>query len=225
MITGVAAIVVAILIIAADNPKIEEPPRANPQTFTPVWEAPEPVSREITPNTYERIIPDLEPTQSITEAPESESPPIPAVPKHMSIPAIDVNHSVVNVGLLSDGTMEIPDDVNKLGWYEPGIKPGELGSAVIAGHVDSRTQGKGVFFDLRLLETDDMIKITDAQDIVRTWIITDITRFDKNDTPMDEIFRWEGDSEDLVLVTCGGEFDQTRRSYKDNIVVYASPVT
>jgi hypothetical protein len=31
--------------------------------------------------------------------------------------------------------------------------------------------------------------------------------------------------EQLVLITCGGPFDQNTGNYEDNIVVYASPAT
>lgn len=231
MMLGVVSIVAALGIIAANpGPSSDEPPRADPVTFTPVWEPPEPVSEPIIPPVDERITPDLTPPEATTEPQEEPEPERtfaedPGSPRHISIPAISVDHPVINVGLLSNGSMEIPHDVDELGWYEPGIKPGELGSAVIAGHVDSASQGRGAFFDLRLLETGDNIEITDDESVVREWVVTDIARFDKNEIPMDDIFRWEGESEDLVLVTCGGEFDRTRRSYNDNIVVYASPIS
>lgn len=147
---------------------------------------------------------------------------IPA-PSHLVIDSIGVDHPIIPVGLNPDGSMEIPHDVNEIGWYEPGIKPGELGSAVLAGHVDSAEQGPGALFDLRLIEIDAEIATTDEAGITRTWTVTEIRRYNKNDIPLEDIFRWEGEQRDLVLITCGGEFDRTARSYEDNIVVYASP--
>lgn len=153
--------------------------------------------------------------------PEPEPEPVFVEPAHIIIDAIDVDHPIIDVGLNPDRTMEIPHDVNELGWYEPGVKPGELGSAVIAGHVDSREQGPGAFFDLRYLEPSDTIIITDIEGNEQTWNITDIKRYDKDEAPLEEIFRWGGDTRELALITCGGEFDRTARSYQDNIVVYA----
>lgn len=143
-------------------------------------------------------------------------------PSRIIIESISVDHPVVPVGLNPDGSMEIPEDVDEIGWYHPGVKPGELGSAVLAGHVDSAVQGPGALFDLRLIEIGAEIIIEDESGVSRTWVVHDVKRYDKNEIPIEDIFVWDGDSEDIALITCGGEFDRTARSYRDNIVVYAS---
>lgn len=143
-------------------------------------------------------------------------------PTAVRIPAIGVDAPIVPVGLEPDGAMEIPEDVATIGWYEPGVRPGEPGSAVLAGHVDSRSQGPGAFFDLRHLDVDDVVSVTHRDGVTRSWRVVARTHYGKRELPIADLFTNRGDPQ-LVLITCGGEFDRTARSYADNIVVYTVP--
>lgn len=155
-----------------------------------------------------------------------------AAPATISVPAIGVDAApIVSVGLEPNGDMEIPEDVDLIGWYEPsasfpdfpGVVPGAPeGTAVLSGHVDSRSQGRGVFYDLRLLDVGDEIEIAHADGVVTRYVVTGRTSYGKDEIPLGEIFVWDGPSR-LALITCGGEFDRTARSYTDNIVVLAVP--
>jgi LPXTG-site transpeptidase (sortase) family protein len=144
-----------------------------------------------------------------------------AAPERITIPAIGAAAPVVPVGLESDGTMEIPRDVATVGWFEPGVRPGEDGSAVLSGHVDSRTQGRGAFFDLEDLDVGDEVIVEGGQQ-VRTWRVVARQRFPKDELPVDDLFTRSG-APRLVLITCGGAFDAGARSYSDNVVVVAEP--
>jgi LPXTG-site transpeptidase (sortase) family protein len=144
-----------------------------------------------------------------------------APPARITIPAIGVDAPVVPVALEPDGTMEIPEDVATIGWFEPGVRPGQPGSAVLSGHVDSRTQGRGAFFDLEDLEVGDEVTIETAGGPQR-WQVTARQRFAKDELPISELFTREGDPQ-LVLITCGGAFDAGARSYSDNVVIVAVP--
>lgn len=174
--------------------------------------------------------PEVEPLPEVTEtsAPEDreavEPGPSPVrfeeLPSTIRVPAIDVDHPLIPVGLNRDGSMEIPDNVLEIGWYEPqGVLPGNDGTAVLAGHVDSRAQGPGAFHDLRHLDVGDGITISDG-DRDQEWVVTARRSYDKDLLPIEDIFIDHGEPR-LVLVTCGGAFDRTLRSYSDNIVVYA----
>jgi hypothetical protein len=166
--------------------------------------------------------PPTETSWSTTPLSTAASPAI-AAPTSIRIDAIGVDHRIVPVGLEADGTMEIPADVQEIGWYEPGVRPGEAGSAVLAGHVDSRTQGRGAFFELGSLDLDDEIVVTAADGSEQRWRVTARTRYPKDELPIDDLFVWGGDEQRLVLITCGGDFDRTSRNYSDNVVVHASP--
>jgi hypothetical protein len=149
--------------------------------------------------------------------------PRPAAPVHLRIDRIGVDHPIVPVGLEADGTMEIPEDVLELGWYEPGVRPGEDGSAVLSGHVDSRTQGRGAFFELGRLDVDDLVVVTTRDGSEQQWRVVARTRYPKDELPVEELFVWGGDEQRLVLITCGGDFDSATRHYTDNVVVHAVP--
>jgi LPXTG-site transpeptidase (sortase) family protein len=144
-----------------------------------------------------------------------------AAPERITIPAIDASAPVVAVGLEADGTMEIPRDVATVGWFEPGVRPGEDGSAVLSGHVDSRTQGPGAFFDLEDLDVGDEVIVEGGRQ-ARTWRVVARQRFAKDQLPVDDLFTRSG-APRLVLITCGGAFDAGARSYSDNVVVVAEP--
>lgn len=144
------------------------------------------------------------------------------VPTMLSIPAIDADAPVVPVALEDDGSMEIPADVNVVGWYEPGVRPGEDGTAVLSGHVDSRSQGPGVLYDLRRVDVGDTIVTTGADGAARSWQVVARARYGKAELPISEVFVRTGPPR-LAVITCGGEFDPATRSYSDNVVVIAEP--
>jgi LPXTG-site transpeptidase (sortase) family protein len=180
---------------------------------------------------------DASPTTAVDEPPAATSPDEPAQtftiselrgplvtiapPDRIAIPAIGVDAPIVPVALEPDGTMEIPENVATIGWFEPGVRPGQRGSAVLSGHVDSRTQGRGAFFDLEDLDVGDEVTIATTGGPQR-WQVAARQRFAKNELPIAELFTREGDPR-LVLITCGGEFDAGARSYSDNVVVIAVP--
>jgi sortase (surface protein transpeptidase) len=177
----------------------------------------EPIPDPATP-----VAPVIPPTAPVSEPPEE----VRFIPTGVRIPAIRVDAITVAVGLESDGSMEIPSDVSTIGWYEPaegsGVAPGQPGTAVLAGHVDSRTQGAGAFYDLRMLAVGDRIEIVNADGSTSLWRVTLVTSYPKDELPIDDVFVWTGPPR-LALITCGGPFDWTARSYFDNLVVYAEP--
>lgn len=147
-----------------------------------------------------------------------------SAPTGLSLPSLDVDAPIDEVGLLDDGAMEVPDDVHELGWYGLGPMPGEPGSAVIAGHVDGSGQGPGAFWDLHALAVDDAVVVDHADGTTSSWRVTARRAYGKDELPMDELFTRDGPPR-LTLITCGGAFDPTSRSYEENIVVHAVPIT
>jgi hypothetical protein len=161
-------------------------------------------------------------------APSAEEPVevVRAVPLHVRIGAITVDAPIVSVGLEDDGAMEIPERVSEIGWYDPqeiGVTPGAVGTAVLAGHVDSRSQGRGALYFLRELRVGDVVELDLSDGTTQQWVITDVIQYPKDVLPFAEVFVWSGPPR-LAVITCGGEFDRTSRSYRDNIVVYAEPL-
>jgi hypothetical protein len=144
--------------------------------------------------------------------------PAPSPPVHVRMPAADIDAALVPVGLEPDGAMQVPD-FGLAGWYEPGPMPGQPGPAVIAGHVDS-WRGPDVFFGLRHAKAGDEIEVDLADGRRLTFEVERVELHPKDELPVDAI--WSASSEPLLrLITCGGDFDRTRRSYTSNVVVFA----
>jgi sortase (surface protein transpeptidase) len=150
--------------------------------------------------------------------------PLPAAqPTHLAVPAIGVSSDLLQLGQNTDGTVEVPPLAkdSKAGWYRFSPSPGELGPAVLLGHVDSSEYGAGVFFRLGALRPGDTISVTRADATVATFRVTRVASYPKDDFPTLAVYGNTGDAE-LRLITCGGAFDRSARSYVDNIVVYAA---
>lgn len=106
------------------------------------------------------------------------------------------------------------------GWYERGPEPGELGRAVIAGHVDSR-QGPDVFWNLRSARAGDRIVVAVAGGRPVRFVVQSIGLFPRADFPSDRVYGGPGRVAELRLITCGGAYDRSRGGYQDNVVVFA----
>lgn len=142
-----------------------------------------------------------------------------AAPLAVHIPAIDVHSDLQRLGLNDDGTIRVPDRWDRAGWYGEGPRPGQVGPAVVLGHVDSR-EGPAVFHRLRELRRGDEIMI-DRRDGTRiTFVVRRVERHAKTRFPTDHVYL-PTMQPTLRLVTCTGVFDPVTRHYRDNLVVFA----
>ena len=139
-------------------------------------------------------------------------------PTRVRIPAIHVDSSLESLALDVSGQLEAPRDYQRAGWYSGGVAPGDPGPAVIAGHVDS-VNGPAVFFELNSLRAGDVVEVDRGGQTV-TFRVTGEEQYPKNAFPADRVYSPTPGPE-LRLISCGGSFDQSRGSYRDNIVVYA----
>jgi LPXTG-site transpeptidase (sortase) family protein len=145
-----------------------------------------------------------------------------SIPVSLGIPAIDVTVSLSELGLNPDGTVQVPTDFAQPGWYRYGPTPGQYGSAVILGHVDSY-RGPAVFFNLRSLHLGDRVNVRLSDGVLAEFAVSGVVMYSKDDFPSEKVYGSEGDSA-LQLVTCGGVFDSATGHYLSNIVVYTSLV-
>jgi sortase (surface protein transpeptidase) len=146
----------------------------------------------------------------------------PSPPVRVQIPAIGVSSSLVRLGLNADGTMQVPGDYQVAGWFTGGPQPGQLGPAVIAGHVDSQT-GPAVFYRLRDLRPGDEIRVVRADRRVVRFRVDSLASYPKQSLPGEEVYG-ATTAPVLRLITCAGTFDRARRSYRENLVVSATRV-
>lgn len=144
------------------------------------------------------------------------------VPIRLRFGAIDVEAPIVPVGVEANAELEVPG-ATEVGWYEFGPRPGEKeGSAVLAAHVDYNGR-RGVFFELRTVAAGDRLEVEFDDGTVRRFEVVSLDQYAKDELPFDRVFARSG-TPVLTLITCGGDFDSSARSYEDNVVVYAIPV-
>ena len=142
------------------------------------------------------------------------------VPVRVHIPRIHVTSSLDRLGRAPDGTVEVPSDWEVAGWYAPGPRPGDPGSAVILGHVDSK-RGPAVFYRLRELRRGDEIRIGRADGSTARFAVDRVEQYPKDRFPTDEVY-YPTLTPALRLVTCGGAFDRAWGHYVDNVSAFAT---
>ena len=143
-----------------------------------------------------------------------------AAPVRLRIPALRLNSPIERLDLRADGTVAVPKRPDVAGWYERGPRPGQAGPAVILGHVDSR-DGPGIFLNLARLPGGAVVKVDRADGSTATFHVTKVSRVSKTSFPTDLVYAPTLEPT-LRLVTCGGSFDKNRRSYRDNVIAFAS---
>lgn len=146
-----------------------------------------------------------------------------ARPVALTIPAIGVRTSLERLGRTPQGTLQVPVSTAVAGWYTGSPRPGEIGSSIIAGHIDS-TQGPGVFFRLRLLRPGDLVYVRRANRTLVVFRVYAEGTYAKSRFPTERVYGPAPDAE-LRLISCTGVFDQATGSYLSNVVVYATQIS
>jgi sortase (surface protein transpeptidase) len=139
-------------------------------------------------------------------------------PVRIEIPRIGVSSDLVRLGRAANGTVEVPPPP-VAGWYAPGTRPGDPGSAVILGHVDS-DNAPAVFYRLRELRHGDEVLIRRADGSTLRFVVQRTQQYPKARFPTDDVY-YPTLSPELRLVTCGGQFDANWGHYKSNVIVFA----
>lgn len=159
-------------------------------------------------------------------APSPAQAAVPALPASepvtLRVEAINATSSLIPLGLGADGTVEVPplNQPLQAGWYRYGPTPGELGPAVVLGHVNAHGE-HGIFARLSELGPGEDISIDRADGRTAVFTVTRVEQIPKTAFPTAAVY---GDTTapELRLITCGGQLDRERHSYRDNIIVYAA---
>ncbi|MFC1415827.1 class F sortase [Streptacidiphilus cavernicola] len=156
--------------------------------------------------------------------PSSAVPTAPAAtPVAISIPAIGVHHTLLKLGQNPDGTLEVPPLTNVAfpGWYRNSPAPGQIGPAVVVGHIDGTGGVRGVFYDLGALRPGDTVSISRSDGTVAVFRIDGVNRYPKDAFPTLTVYGNTTNAQ-LRLITCSGPFDHATQHYLDDTVVYAT---
>jgi hypothetical protein len=163
------------------------------------------------------------PSVSAPVAPSAAAAPLArSAPARVQIPAIGVDSALMQLGLRADGSLQVPPSGFPAGWYTGAPTPGELGPAILAGHVDWGGQ-PGVFFRLRELRPDAQVTVTRQDGSAAVFRVVQVKEYPKDTFPTDVVYG-DLDHPGLRLITCGGTFDRQTRNYEDNIVAFADLV-
>jgi sortase (surface protein transpeptidase) len=171
-----------------------------------------------------------QPAQASVPAPSGSAAPVPdpspaaaaPAPVSLTIPAIGVHSRLTRLGLTAQGTLQVPTSTSVAGWYTGSPRPGEIGSSVIAGHIDSYL-GPGIFYRLAEMRPGERIYIRRANRSLAVFSVYAVRQYPKDHFPTGKVYGPAPDAE-LHLITCGGTFDYTTHSYLSNTVVYSTEI-
>jgi LPXTG-site transpeptidase (sortase) family protein len=147
-----------------------------------------------------------------------ESPKF-GVPVRLTIPSINVGAIVASAGLTSDGAMDIPKNIDDVAWYNLGARPGNVGSAVIAGHYGWENGKGAVFNNLHTLKSGDEVLVSDEKGMTTTFVVRQIQTYDPN-ADASEIFKSSDGKPHLNLITCEGVWIRDKQTYSNRLVVF-----
>lgn len=144
-------------------------------------------------------------------------------PSRLLINRLKAETTIEHVGADKDGRMDVPKDPKNVAWWEPGVTPGELGSAVLAGHYDNPDGSPSVFYELDELNNGDTIEIYDENENKLIFEVTDKEYFDDASFPINVVFE-RNDAKRLNLITCAGSYDRESKNYSQRLVVFTKLV-
>lgn len=142
------------------------------------------------------------------------------LPIRLTIPAINISSGITYVGLTPDGAMDVKKDPTAIMWYEFGPRPGEIGSAVIAGHYGWTGSEGSIFNDLHKLNKGDKIAVTDNNDVTTNFVVRESRRYSPKADATDVFISNDGKSH-LNLITCDGVWKDDQNTYSNRLVVFA----
>lgn len=144
-----------------------------------------------------------------------------ARPVRLLIPKIRVSAPFVPLSIGRSGQLDAPPahDVNLVGWHAEGAAPGETGTAIIAGHVDTATS-PAVFAGLGELEEGDVFHVVRADRTRASFVVDTLETFEKDDFPDERVYA-DVSRPEVRLITCAGDYDRKVKDYTENLVVFA----
>ncbi|MFH1193845.1 MAG: class F sortase [bacterium] len=150
----------------------------------------------------------------------SEEKPSFGFPARLKIPSINTEALIESAGLAPDGAMDVPKDRDNAAWFNLGPRPGENGSAVIAGHYGWKDGKRSVFDNLYKLRKGDKIYIEDDKGVIITFVVRESRRYNP-EADASGVFGSNDGKPHLNLITCEGSWDEDSKSYLNRLVVFA----
>ena len=145
-------------------------------------------------------------------------------PVTLRIPKININAKIQQTGVNAKGNMGVPTNYSDVAWYKHGTIPGQIGSAVIDGHVDNGLGLSGVFKNLNKLVAGDDIYVATKTGRELHFVVQSVNSYPYKSVPLDALFSRTDDAR-LNLITCGGTWVKSDKTYDQRFVVYTRLVS
>ncbi len=142
------------------------------------------------------------------------------VPVRIVIPRINVDASIEPVAVAPDGGMGVPQMPRNVAWFRVGVRPGEVGSAVMAGHVNWWNGATAVFADLHTLSPGDKIVVRDDTGATIPFVVQMSRVYGSKDETV-TVFSSHDGLAHLNLITCDGVWNKRTKQYSKRLVVFA----
>jgi LPXTG-site transpeptidase (sortase) family protein len=146
---------------------------------------------------------------------------LPDEPKHLDLPSIGAAGFIEKVGVLSNGQIQAPGNIDTAGWYKTAGTPGQPGLSILDGHVDGPTR-HGIFYNLHKLRTGDEFSLEKGDGMMLRYKVMSVNQYPADES-VNYLFSQDPSvNSQLNLITCGGNFDKQSETYKQRIIVTAS---
>lgn len=143
----------------------------------------------------------------------------PVLPVRLKIPNINVDSSFEYVGVTPQGAMDVPKSPADVAWFELGPRPGDTGTAVIAGHYGWKNGISAVFDNLYKLKKGDKIYVENDKGSTTAFIVSGFRMYGDNENPSNVFASTDGLAH-LNLITCQGIWNKTKKSYSERLVIF-----
>lgn len=157
--------------------------------------------------------------------PDTSSRSAGALPERLIIPKLGIDADIQHVGITKKGNMAAPNNFVDVSWYKFGTVPGELGSAVISGHVDNALGTPAVFYDLQKLSPGDEIQVKDENGRALRFKVVkkEIYPYNLTGPELEGIFNESGRAR-LNLITCAGTWLPEAKTNDKRLVVFTEMI-
>lgn len=204
-------------------PELAPRPAVRPAPLRPLPATPAPVT-PVTPVTPAPVAPAPaapSPSRTAPAARPAVDPLPPSDPVRLRIPAVGVDAPVARLALDAAGALQPPPDDNPVlaGWYAEGTAPGAVGTAITAGHVDTRV-GPGIFHRLGSVRKGATIEVIRADLRTAVFTVYAVESYDKKNFPDKKVYGPSARPE-IRVITCGGGYTK-KSGYQSNVVVFAA---
>jgi sortase (surface protein transpeptidase) len=143
-------------------------------------------------------------------------------PSQLNIPSLNISAPFEELGLNNNHTLAVPQNSMGVGWFVYGAKPGQIGAAVVVGHLDT-AKGPAIFADLSKIKPGDKIVITRDDGSVVTYRVDSLAKYSQSNFPTQAIYAPVSYAA-IRLITCSGTWDKKAGHYSQNLVVFGTEI-